>query len=200
MVQNTLAPWAELVPGRGPMTVDDLLALPDDTQWQYELVDGRLVRMSPTGGGHGGIAGNLHIALGIWVVPRQLGRVLSAETGFQLGPNTVLAGDVAFVQGNRLPARDSATWERFWPLAPDLVAEVISPSQKASDQEAKARAWIGAGVRLAWIIWPKRQQVDVWQANAAGAPELAATLKPGDALDGLDVLPGFSYPLAELFA
>ena len=200
MAQNMTAPWAELVPDTGPMTVDELLALPEDAQWQYELVDGRLVRMAPTGGGHGGVAGNLHIALGIWVVPRQLGRVLSAETGFQLGPNTVLAGDVAFVRADRLPARDSAIWERFWPLAPDLVAEVVSPSQKASDQEAKAQAWISAGVRLVWIIWPKRQQVDVWRPDTAGAPQLAATLKQGEALDGLDVLPGFAYPLAELFA
>ena len=57
-----------------------------------------------------------------------------------------------------------------------------------------------AGVRLVWIIWPKRREVDVWRTDAAGAPQLVATLKHGDALDGLDVLPGFTYPLADLFA
>src|SRR5579863_9326467 len=55
MAQNTLAPWAELVPDQGPMTVDELLALPDDG-WLYELVEGRLVRMAPPGGEHGEIA------------------------------------------------------------------------------------------------------------------------------------------------
>ena len=197
--QNTLAPWAELVPDVGPMTVDELLALPDDG-WLYELVEGRLVRMPPPVGEHGGVAGNLHIALGMWVVPRGLGRVLAAETGFQLGSNTVLAGDVAFVRAERVPARDSVEWKRYWQLAPDLVAEVVSPSQTRQDQEAKARTWLGAGVRLVWIVWPDTQQVDVWRTDAAGAARRATSLKRGDALDGLDVLPGFSYPLADLFA
>jgi Uma2 family endonuclease len=108
--QNTLAPWAELVPDIGPMTVDELLALPDDG-WMYELVEGRLVRMPPTGGGHGGVASELCAALRNWVKPRGLGRVLAAETGFQLGAGTVLAPDVAYVRAERLPARDSASWE-----------------------------------------------------------------------------------------
>src|SRR5579859_1301066 len=131
MAQNTLAPWAELVPGAGPMTVDELLALPEDAQWQYELVDGRLVRMSPTGGGHGEVAVALAARLYNWVIPRHLGRVLAAETGFQLGPNTVLAADVAFVRAEHVPAPTSAAWECFWPVAPDLVVEVVSPSQTA---------------------------------------------------------------------
>lgn len=194
---HTLAPWAELVPGVGPMTVDDLLALPDDSRWQYELVEGRLVRMSPPGGEHGEIAGILLGVLFAWVMPRGLGRVLAAETGFQLGPNTVLAGDVAFVRADRLPARGSAARKRNWQLAPDLVAEVASPSQKRNDLEAKARAWLAAGVRLVWLVWPDTQQVDVWRPDAAGKAQLVATLKRGD---GLDALPGFAYPLLDLFA
>jgi Uma2 family endonuclease len=197
--QNTLAPWAELVPGMGPVTVDELLALPDDG-WMYELVEGRLVRVPPPGGEHGGVTGNLHIALGIWIVPRRLGRVLAAETGFQLDQSTVLAGDVAFVRRDRLPARESAEWKRYWQLAPDLVAEVASPSQSRNDLEAKARTWISAGVRLVWLVWPDTQQVDVWRTDAQGTAQLVTTLKSGDALDGMDVLPGFTYPLADLFA
>lgn len=59
---NTLAPWAELVPAVGPMTIDELLARPED-DWLYELVEGRLVRMPPPGGEHGEIAGELFGAL-----------------------------------------------------------------------------------------------------------------------------------------
>jgi Uma2 family endonuclease len=156
--------------------------------------------MSPTGGGHGRVAGNLHIALGIWVVPRKLGSVLAAETGFQLGPGTVLAGDVAYVRAGQEPAHGSASWERYWQLAPDLVGEIASPGQRANELEAKARAWLNAGVRLVWLIWPRRHEVDVWRLDSLGASHQLATLKPNEALDGLDVLPGFSYPLAELFA
>jgi Uma2 family endonuclease len=115
--ETTLAPWPKLVPGRKlvpshkPMTADDLLALPDDG-WQYELVEGRLVRMAPPGGTHGEVAGNLFAALYNWVTPRKLGRVLAAETGFALGPRTVRAVDAAYVRAERVPAREDAARER----------------------------------------------------------------------------------------
>jgi Uma2 family endonuclease len=195
-----LAPWAEPAPGVGPMTVDELAALPEDDSWQYELVEGRLVRMPPPGYEHGEIAGDLHIALGIWVKARGLGRVLTAETGFRLGPRTVLAGDVAFVREERRPALGDAGRKRHVPIAPDLVAEVASPGQKRDGLEAKARTWADAGVRLVWVVWPDARQVDVWRPDPASGPRRVATLGIGDALDGLDVLPGFTYPLAELFA
>jgi Uma2 family endonuclease len=85
-------------------------------------------------------------------------------------------------------------------LAPDLVVEVASPSQFRPELREKAERYITAGVRLVWVVWPRSQQVDVWQLDAQGAAQLVATLQLGDALDGLDVLPGFSYPLSDLFA
>ncbi|MGH2501145.1 MAG: hypothetical protein ACRDID_01385, partial [Ktedonobacterales bacterium] len=66
---NTLAPWAELTPDVGPMTVDDLLAWPTDGRWQYELVEGRLVRMPASGGEASLIAGWVLTALNIFVRP-----------------------------------------------------------------------------------------------------------------------------------
>lgn len=198
--ETTLAPWAELVPDMGPMTAEELFELPDDDRWLYELVEGRLVRMSPPGGEHGEIAGILHIALGIFVMPRALGRVLAAETGFRLGPHTVLAPDIAYVRADRVPAPGQRERKRYWHLAPDLVVEVASPRQKRDDMEAKARAWIDAGVRLAWLIWPDTQRVDVWRLDDRGTAGLVATLAPGDVLDGLDVLPGFTHLVADLFA
>jgi Uma2 family endonuclease len=75
---NTLAPWAEPVPGTGPMTVDQLLALPQDA-WMYELVEGRLVRMPASGGEVSAIAARLLIALGIFVEPRGLGTLTGAD-------------------------------------------------------------------------------------------------------------------------
>lgn len=200
MQSNILAPWAELVPDTGPMTVDELMALPDDG-WRYELVEGRLVRMPPPGGEHGRLAFRLGVALHAFVTPAHLGEILAAETGFQLGLKTVLAADVAFVRADHIPARDSAEWKQYWRHAPDIVAEVVSPSQKRDDMDAKARAWLAAGVSLVWIVWPATQQVDVWHHIDTDAPDRPVpTLGTGDALDGLNVLPGFTYPLADLFA
>ena len=205
MAHNTLAPWAELVPDVGPMTVDELLALPDDSRWQYELVEGRLVRMPGSGGEASRIAVRLIIALAAFVDVRQLGAITGPDGTYDLTQpsdpgETGLVPDVAFVRADRLPPRTSPEYAKALPLAPDLVAEVASPSQFRPELKDKAERYVKAGVRLVWVIWPKRQQVDVWRPDAAGVPHFMATLKAGDALDGLDVLPGFSYPLADLFA
>ncbi len=202
MAHDVFVPWAELVPDAPyPMTAADLEKLPEDG-WRYELVKGRLVRMPPTAGGHGTIAARLTIVLGQFVVTNHLGVVLAAETGFRLAglgdaEQNVYAPDVSFVRADRLPARDTPAWDEFWKLAPDLVVEVASNSQFRPEMAAKARDWLTAGVRLVWVVWPRTKQVDVW---LPGNQQPQQTLITGDALDGLDIVPGFSYPLAELFA
>ena len=202
---NTLAPWAEMVPDVGPMTVDEMLARPEDGEWQYELVDGRLMRMPGSGLEASLIAGELLTALNDFVRPARLGRVTGADGTFNLThpgdpAETGLVPDVAFVRADRLPPRTSPDYAKAPHLAPDLVAEVSSPDQWRPEMAEKARRYLAAGVRLVWIIWPKRREVDVWRNDVAGVHQLVVTLKRGGALDGLDVLPGFSYPLADLFA
>jgi Uma2 family endonuclease len=195
MVVDAIAPWAELV----LFTADDLTKLPDDA-WHYELVQGRLVRMSPSGLRHGGIGMTLGAALRAFAGDRGLGLVVGAETGFHLSrpgePDTVLAPDAAFLAADRVPPEDSRDWVGFPHIAPDLVLEVASPSQHRPELAAKARLWLKAGVRLVWIVWPAQRQVDVWEIGAPGAPQ---TLSSSDELTGGDVLPGFSFPLATLW-
>jgi Uma2 family endonuclease len=187
------------------MIVNDLLARPDDG-WQYELVEGRLVRMPGSGGEASTIAALVIAALVSWVLPRHLGAVTSSDGTYDLTQpgdtgDTGLVPDAAFVSAGRVPPRTAPEYAKAWHLAPDLVVEVASPSQSRPELKGKAERYIKAGVRLIWVSWPKRQQVDVWRPDAAGAARLVVTLKAsaGDALDGLDVLPGFNYPLANLF-
>jgi len=201
MAHETFAPWAELVPDAGRMTVDEMLALPNDG-WMYELIEGRLVRMPGSGGGASTITANLIIALGAFVKARQLGRVTGSDGTYDLTQpgdtgETALVPDVAFVRAEHVPSPTSSEYARGWKLAPDLVEEVVSPSQYRPEMAAKARLYLERGVRLVWVIWPKPQQVDVWR-QGSDAP--VAALSMGDTLDGLDVVPGFSYPLTELFA
>ena len=186
------------------MTVDDLLALPDNG-WMYELVEGRLIRIPGSGGEASRIAVRLIIALGMFVEAHQLGVITGADGTYNLTQpgdpaETGLVPDVAFVAAARVPPRTSPEYAKAPHLAPNLVAEVASPSQFRSEMKDKAERYIQAGVRLVWVIWPKRQQVDVWRPDAAGVARLVTTLKAsvGDALDGLDVLPGFTYPLADI--
>lgn len=201
MARNILAPWAEPVPDAPyPMTVAQMQALPDD-EWQYELVDGRLVRMPGSGSKASAIAINLAIALGAFVKAHKLGRVTGADGAFNLthpgaATETALIPDVAFVSAGRLAPLRSDAANAIPHLAPDLVAEVASPSQYRPEMAAKARMYLEAGVRLVWVIWPDDEQVDVWRPDS-GAP--VATLTLSEHLDGFDVLPCFSHPVADLF-
>ena len=192
----SLAPWAEVVPGYGPVTVDCLLALPDDG-YQYEVVEGTLVRMAGSGGQASSIAVELVAALQTFVRLRRLGRVTGADGVYKFpGAETGLIPDVGFYSVERLPLiRD---WKRPLPFAPDLAVEVASPDQRADGMAAKARLYLGAGTRLVWVLWPDGQHVDVWRAGHPAGPTV--TLNMGDSLDGEDVVPGFTYPVANIFA
>jgi Uma2 family endonuclease len=193
-VAISAAPWAE--PAR--WAAGDLFTLPDDG-WRYELVRGRLVRMAPTTWGHRRITNRLQRAIDRYVETNALGEIVPAETGFNLTrpgerDDTVLAADIAFVRADRLPSPDTDT---FAALAPDLVVEMASKGQHKPGMDAKARLWLERGVRLVWVVWPRRRTVDVWQT---GDTKPRATLAIGDSLDAGDVLPGFIHPIADLFA
>ncbi len=181
------------------MTVDDYAALPDDG-WQYELVEGVLVRMPMSGGEASNIGTRLLIRLGAYVEDHGLGQLTGEGGGYNFSalgqPDTELGPDVAFVRADNVPPRTSPDYAKAWPVAPDLVVEVASPNQWRPGLGAKVRRYLDAGVRLVWVVWPRWQQVDVWRPGDA---QPSVTLGVGDALDGLDIVPGFTYPVAKPF-
>ena len=192
----TVAPWAEVVPGYGPVTVDLLLTLPDDG-YRYEVVEGALVRMAGSGDEATTIAFNFGLALGNFVVPRRLGRLTGADGVYKFpGAETGLLPDVGFYAA----AKRALIVDRAKPIpfAPDLAVEVASPSQDASDMAAKACTYLQGGTSLVWVLWPQSAHIDVWRTGQLTAP--AATLHSGDLLDGEDVVPGFTHPVAAVFA
>ncbi|MCV2488238.1 Uma2 family endonuclease [Geodermatophilus sp. YIM 151500] len=174
-----------------PVTAAQLIDLPDDGL-RHELVEGTLRTMTPAGGEHGRIGARLLIRVGVFVEAQQLGEVFTAETGFWLArdPDTVRAPDVAFVRADRVP---DARVPGFVPLAPDLVAEVVSPTDRAVEVAGKALSWLDAGVRLVWVVDPENRTVTVHR------PDGASVLRAQDVLHGEDVLPGFALPLRELW-
>lgn len=195
-----LAPWAEPAPppyaGRA-FTAVELAALPEDG-WLYELVAGRLVRVPPPQERHGYLESEIGATLRAHVKPRGLGRVYVGEIGFDLTlPGepvaTVLGADVAFLRAERVPLRDS---DDYISGAPDLAVEIASPSQYRPEMGAKAWLWLQRGTRLVWVVWSKRREVDVWIPGQ----ESPVTLGLDGTLDGGDVLPNFTYVLADLFA
>lgn len=194
---HTLAPWAEIVPDAGPTTLDDLLKLPDDG-WQYELVEGVLVRMPPSGIRATSIATIIAAALLAYVRPRRLGVVTGEQGGYTLDPDTELMPDVGFIRADRLPPPSSPDYDKIAPAAPDLAVEVASPNQYRPGMRKKARYYLDGGTQLVWVVWPKRQQVDVWEPG--DMQQAGRTLGIDDTLEGGDVIPGFSYAVADIFA
>lgn len=177
-------------------TAADLLAMPDDPERRYELVEGRLMRMSPTGGTHGRSSMGLGARLAMHVEQHDLGVVFGAETGFNLTRpgerrETVLAPDVAFVRTANVPLTETDAFPR---VAPDLAVEIASPSDSRRRMAEKARRYLDRGVRLVWVVWPRRREIDVW-ASGDDAPR---TLNAADTLDGGLVVPDFSIPVAHI--
>lgn len=172
------------------MTADELLHLnlPDK---RTELVRGHLIVREPAGWTHGVVAMKLGIKLGTHVERTDAGAVLAAETGFKLesDPDTVRAPDVAFVARDRIPE----TRRGFPALAPDLVVEVLSPGDRPGEVLAKIADWLDAGAKLVWVVDPARRLARVYRSD--GSETLVAA---DGVLEGEDLLPGFSCPLASL--
>jgi len=177
-----------------PLTADDLLHLPDDGE-RYELVQGELRKMAPASSGHGVKAMRLGWRLAQYVATHQLGEVFAAETGFLLArnPDTVRAPDVAFVRADRIMAIPPG--EGFWPEAPDLAAEVISPGDSYSEVAEKVADWLGAGTRMVLIVDPRLRTVTVYRALND-----VTHLTAQDTLDGDIVVPGWTLQVGDLFA
>jgi len=176
------------------MTAEQLLAMPDDGR-RYELVRGELIEMSPTHESHGRREGRLLVRVGNFVYEHRLGEVYPGDAGFQLerDPDTVRAPDVAFVSRDRLRPIDEATG--YFPGAPDLAVEIVSPSETAGDVLAKVADYLKAGTRLVWVYYPRTGKLSVFRPDGS-----LAELGSGDTLSGEDVLPGFAVTVGELFA
>jgi len=167
--------------------------------YRYELVEGKLEEMSPTGPKHGIVAGLLQIYLGAYVLENKLGRTFIAEAGFNLTPTlerkTVLAPDVSFVRAERLASliKDD---EGFMVGPPDLAVEVVSPSETRPKVRTKIRKYQKYGTALIWVIWPERKIVEVYHLGS----DLPLTLTAEDELNGGEIVPGFKLLINQLFS
>jgi Uma2 family endonuclease len=177
-------------------TAEELLRMPDDG-FRYELVRGELRRMPPAGDEHGYLALEIASDLRNHVKANNLGRTYAAETGFKLAsdPDTVRAPDAAFVSRER--AEKVGRVAGYWPGAPDLAVEVVSPNDTHAEVTEKALAWLDAGCRMVLVADPERRAVTVYRSRS---DIRILTSEAGDAIDGADVVPGWKLSIAELFA
>jgi Uma2 family endonuclease len=139
------------------------------------------------------------LRIGAWLLmfveERQLGVVCAAETGFLLrrDPDTVRAPDAAFISREKMG--EGRPPKKFWPFAPDLAVEVVSPSESAEQVQDRIREWFAAGARAVWMLYPGTASVHAYRS-----PSEVRILQRGDVLRGDDdLLPGFSCAVADLF-
>lgn len=191
LAMDATRPYIASMTTATPMTAEDLerLYIPGK---KVELVRGVPVVQELPNAIHSATSLKLGSRLLDFVEKAGLGMVFGQDSGFKIAsdPDTVRGADVAFVSRDRMAAPPP----RGYPaLPPDLVAEVLSPGDRPGEVLEKVAEWLKAGTRLVWVIDPDRRQVTVYRQNRS-----VSLLRPEDVLDGEDVLPGFSLPLAEI--
>jgi Uma2 family endonuclease len=190
MRRGRLSSMAEGASEQRSYTAEEALRLDPYELW--ELVEGRVIPMSPAGGRHGGIVTRVGHLLSAFVDARGVGFVLSGDAGFVLrrNPDTVRAPDVAFVRRRRLPKGLPLA---FVEGAPDLAVEVKSPDEHWPFIGRKAREFIAAGTVAVWVVDVKKRAGRIYTAKSERL--LGA--------DGIftcsELLAGFELRLSELW-
>ncbi|WP_419845935.1 Uma2 family endonuclease [Candidatus Poriferisocius sp.] len=175
------------------LTADDLLRLSGQGV-RGELVRGVLHETMASGHRHGKIAVNVVMELGNFVRPRKLGSLVASDSGVWLerDPDTVREPDVAFTSAEKIPL--DAEIDGYAEVVPDLVVEIVSPSDSRRWARDRAQMWLGHGAPLVWIVHPDTRTIDVYRPGAD-----STTLQEDDSLEGHDVLPGFTCSVSTIF-
>ncbi|HLE30666.1 MAG TPA: Uma2 family endonuclease [Anaerolineales bacterium] len=173
-------------------TGEEVLALGDIGP--YELVEGRIIPMSPTKHKHGRYEITFATILNNFVKQNRLGEVQGGEVGIYVrrNPDTVRAADVLFISNERLA---KANPDGFLDVAPELVVEIVSPDDRWTEIRQKIREYFSAGVNVVLVIDPSERTVTIYRSLTH-----LRELTVNDILTLEDILPGFSVPVVELFS
>ena len=176
-------------PTSRPKTADDLIALEAETGERFEVVDGAFVEVHVSRKSSS-TNSKFNRYLGDFVDKHHLGEVFDSEMIFDL-PRSTRHADVSVVLTERLPGDEDVS--RFVG-APDVVVEVVSPTDRFSSVRRKVQEWLDAGAQVVWLANPESAEVSVYRRGHS-----VRTLGIDDTLDGEDVLPGFSVAVSDLF-
>ncbi|MGL5081688.1 MAG: Uma2 family endonuclease [Microcoleaceae cyanobacterium] len=151
---------------------------------------GELIVNPPTGSDTGQYNAGLIVDFGIWNRQTQLGKVFDSSTGFKLPNGATRSPDVSWIQSERWNNLTPDQQEKFAPIAPDFVLELLSPSDTLKDVQDKMQEYIDNGVRLGWLVNRKGSWVEIYRP---GQPIQVLSIPAR--LEGEDVLPGFELQI-----
>jgi Uma2 family endonuclease len=163
---------------------------------KFELnQQGELIIMSPTGGETGNKNAELIIEFGIWNRHTKLGKVFDSSTCFKLPDGTKYSPDVSWIQLTRWEQLTIEEREKFPPIAPDFVLELMSPSDNLIETQKKMQDYINNGVKLGWLINREQQIVEIYRQDQEKEILAHPTL-----LSGENILPQFTLDLTIVWA
>jgi Uma2 family endonuclease len=186
------------------LNLDSAIELSDDQFYQLcrnnpdlkfeRTAQGELIVMPPTGGETGRRNSSLIVDVGIWNRKTQLGQVFDSSTCFKLPNGADRSPDVSWIQQNRWDALTPEQKEKFPPICPDFVVELMSPSDTLKVVRAKMQEYIENGAKLGWLLNRKDRQIEVYRAN-----QDVEILQFPTSLSGETVLPGFILDLGPIW-
>jgi len=175
------------------VTGEELLRRPDLEP--CELVEGKIVPMSPVGFLHGKIGRRIAHPLEAWSEDRPgTGEVVSGEVGIYIrrDPDTVRAADILYISTERLAGRAPVG---YLETAPELVVEILSPDKRRGMVEEKLKDYFAVGVDLVWVVDPDERYVLAYRGSLFDVERW----EEGDILMDEEILPGFALPVTDLF-
>src|SRR5438477_856263 len=185
---------AEAASAKRIWTEAELQSLPEDG-YLHEVVNGELVMSPKNDFFHGRICTRLSFALEAFNRAHTLGVILDSSTGFWMHNRNCRAPDISFISKERLVREGfKPSTRRFFPGAPDLAVEILSLNNTRAEIDERLRDFFGSGTQIAWVIDPEQECAEICHA-----PDQRQLIGPGGFLDGENLLPGFCYPIMDLF-
>ena len=174
------------------MTAEEFDTYPFEEDKRYELDEGEFIEMTRPAYKHNRTLKNLQFALETYLRRHPVGELLISENLFAVAPLTRLAPDAAVILGDRQAELADA---KVIPIVPEIVVEVLSPSERPGRLHRKLNLYFRAGVKEVWLIDPESREAEIWTGVNLPAEQLT-----GSAAITSPLLPGFALPLEELFS
>jgi Uma2 family endonuclease len=155
---------------------------------------GELIIMPPTGGETGKRNSTINAQIWFWNDQTNSGQVFDSSTGFTLPSGADRSPDVSWVEKSRWDALTKEQKEKFLPLCPDFVIEIMSPNDSLKKTQNKMQEYMENGCRLGWLINRKKQEVEISRPG-----QDVEVLKFPQTISGENILPGFVLNMQKIW-